>query len=89
MIVENGQEYIWANLYQKNWLVKFEAWTGRVVKRLNLGVLEDIAVLTPSELYPLMNVYGKPEYSLNGIAYDPISKYFYITGKHWAYLFKI
>jgi glutamine cyclotransferase len=59
MIEEDGKEYIWANLYQQNWIVKIDATTGTVVKRINLRLLEDIAILTPSEIYPKMTNYGK------------------------------
>jgi glutamine cyclotransferase len=89
LVVENGKEYIWAHLYRLNWIVKVDTSTGLVMKRINLGVLQDIAVLTPSESYPSMYNYGDQDQALNGLAYDPVKDFFYVTGKKWGYIFKI
>ena len=58
LVTQNGKEYIWAHLYRLNWIVKIDTSTGLVVKRINLGVLQDIAMLTPSESYTSMYNYG-------------------------------
>lgn len=45
--------------------------------------------MTPSEIPPKISNYSKQNYVANGIAYDPVEDFYYITGKNWAYIFKI
>jgi glutaminyl-peptide cyclotransferase len=72
--------YIYANIWQTNFIVKINPVNGNVVGRLDLSRLNnEIKSLYPQAL------------ELNGIAYDKNSKSFLVTGKFWpkAYLIKI
>lgn len=70
--------FIYANLYMKNEIVKIDAETGNVVGRLDLNPLLQEA----QKRYP---------YSLetNGIAFNPQTNTFLVTGKMWPYYFEI
>ena len=68
---------IWANVYGDSYIVKIDAKTGKVLARLEL-----------ESIFPA----GLPrdiDHVLNGIAYNPVSQTFYITGKYWPYLYEI
>ena len=70
--------YIYANVYQTDFIVKIDAESGHVVGRLNMtGLLKDSDI--------------DPERTdvLNGIAYDSSTKKFYITGKRWPKMFEM
>ena len=70
--------FIYANIYMKNEIVKIDAESGNVVGRLNLTPLLQEA----QKRYP---------YSLetNGIAFNPETNTFLVTGKMWPYYFEI
>jgi glutamine cyclotransferase len=68
---------IWANRYQTDTLVEFDPKTGRV-----LGYADLSGLLKESEKTGNEDV-------LNGIAYNPKDKLFYVTGKNWPKLFAI
>lgn len=71
--------FIYANVWQKNHIVKIDPSTGKVIGILDFtGVLERYA--SPSEV-------AKTDV-LNGIAYDSINKKFFITGKYWPKVFE-
>jgi glutaminyl-peptide cyclotransferase len=72
--------YIFANVWQTNWIVKIDPKDGRVVGKLDLSTIGNEIEGT----YPTADV-------LNGIAYDKNSKAMLITGKLWpkAYLIRI
>jgi glutamine cyclotransferase len=69
----NGE--LWANVYTTNVIVKIDPETGKVLGQLDLTNL-------PVTRYSNTDV-------LNGIAYNPDSKTFYVTGKRFAELFEI
>jgi glutamine cyclotransferase len=72
--------YIFANVWNTNWILKIDPASGKVVGRIDLSAIgEQIRVM-----YPEANV-------LNGIAYDPNSKALLITGKLWpkTYLIRL
>ncbi len=77
----NELEYIngelWANIYQKDEIVRINPKTGAVIGRINMDGL-----LAPNDLHPAIDV-------LNGIAYDPKTNKIYVTGKKWPKLFEI
>ncbi len=75
--------YIYANVYETNNIVKIDPNTGNVVGMLNLTALltADPAPLNGREV-DLNNV-------LNGIAYNPDTNTFFVTGKRWSKLFEI
>ena len=70
--------FVYANVWFKNYIVKIDPKQGKVVARYDVE--------------NLMNQYmpglGNDDV-LNGIAYNPTTKNFYITGKNWPLLFEI
>lgn len=70
--------FIYANVFQTNFIVKIDTLTGKVVGKLDLTSL----VFEAKSKNPHADV-------LNGIAYDSISDKIYVTGKLWANLYEI
>ena len=72
--------YIFANVWQTNWIVKVDPKTGRVVGKLDLSRIGNEI----RAQYPAADV-------LNGIAYDKNSGAILVTGKLWpkSYLIRI
>ena len=70
--------FIFANLFTTNFILKIDAVTGKVVQKADLTYLFQKA----QAKYP-----GSQE--MNGIAYNPVSRRFYVTGKMWPYVFEI
>lgn len=70
--------YIYANIWTKNYIVKIDPNTGKVVGLLNLSLLTDEA----KTKNPNADV-------INGIAFDSISNKIYVTGKLWANIYQI
>ncbi|GAB2827975.1 glutaminyl-peptide cyclotransferase [Ferruginibacter profundus] len=82
-IVENINEleyvngFIYANIYTTNIIIKIDAASGEVIKKIDLTFLYQQALKqNPNSL------------EMNGIAYNPETKRFYITGKMWPYIFE-
>lgn len=75
--LEFVDDYIWANIYQYNYLAKINAKT---------GVVEAMVDLT--SLYNYVDNKSTIDV-LNGIAYHPTKKTFFVTGKLWPYYFEI
>ncbi|MFP4372320.1 MAG: glutaminyl-peptide cyclotransferase [Halanaerobium sp.] len=74
--LEYHNGYIYANIWQKDYIVKINAETGEVEAYLDLnGILET-------------NYEGEIDV-LNGIAYNPENKSFLITGKLWPKIYEI
>jgi len=71
--------FIFANRWQQDVIYVIDPRSGRVRAKIPL------ANLLPSDERPR----GRDDGSLNGIAYNPESKTFYITGKKWPKLFEI
>src|SRR5260221_1013329 len=70
--------YIYANRYLKNYILKIDPGTGKVVGKLDLSSLvEHERVLNPN---------GDV---LNGIAYDPDNDKIYVTGKLWTGIYQL
>jgi glutamine cyclotransferase len=83
--VENVNEmewvdgFIYANKYLTDFILKINPTTGQVVARADLsGILgkNNIAPTSKTEV-------------LNGIAYHPEKKSFFVTGKYWPAMFEI
>jgi glutamine cyclotransferase len=71
--------YVYANVYQTDDIIKINLSNGMVEARANLkGILE----ANNQPYYENRDV-------LNGIAYNPATKTFYITGKKWPALFEV
>lgn len=72
--------YIFANIYETNWIIKIDPATGMIAGKLDLSAIgREIRATAPNA-----NV-------LNGIAYDENSRALLITGKLWpkAYLIRL
>lgn len=69
---------VWANVYQRDEIVRIDATTGRVTGILNAAALARDA-----------GRFGDREAVLNGIAWDPGSGTFYVTGKLWPTMYEI
>ena len=67
---------VYANVWQRDFIVRIDPTSGRVTQRINASGLLDAAAA------PAAGV-------LNGIAYNPESQRFYITGKRWPQLFEV
>jgi glutaminyl-peptide cyclotransferase len=76
--LEYINNYIYANVYETNSIIKIDPLTGRVTGSLDLSSLANEA----RGRHP-----GSLE--MNGIAYDPVSRKIYITGKMWPTLYEI
>jgi len=70
--------FIYANRYLKNYIVKIDPATGKVVARLDL-----------SSLVEAEHVKNPDGNVLNGIAYDPDNDKVYVTGKLWVSIYQI
>ena len=81
---------IWANLFGGNVIVAIDPVTGVIQEGLDLKPLYDAEMRYVSDL---MNGntrnYDFGNNVLNGIAYDPATKDWYVTGKRWNLLFKL
>ncbi|MDA3780770.1 MAG: glutaminyl-peptide cyclotransferase, partial [Bacteroidales bacterium] len=67
---------IYANIWTTETIVKFDAKTGRVLAFINMNGL-------------LNNFTNNRIDVLNGIAYEPNEKLFYVTGKWWPKMYKV
>lgn len=72
---------IYANVYTKDYIVGIDPESGKVLRQIDLAGL-----LPENDHYPGFDKYN---YVLNGIAYEPGSGHFYITGKKWPKLFEV
>lgn len=68
---------VYANVYQTDRIVKIDERTGAVI-----GQMECKNLLTEQDKHPEIDV-------LNGIAKNPVTGNYYITGKNWPKLFEI
>ncbi len=77
----NELEYIegaiYANVWQSPKIIKIDPRSGQVT------AIIDLNDIVPSEYR------GHTDYVLNGIAYDPGGKRFFVTGKMWPYVFEV
>lgn len=72
--------FIYSNQWQTNYILKIDPNSGKVVGRMDLGSLvSDIRNKLPGHDYDY----------LNGIAYNPATKTFFITGKRWPSIYEI
>jgi glutamine cyclotransferase len=75
--LEYAQKAIWANVYGKPYILKIDPQTGKVLGRLNLEAL-----------FP-KNIPRDMDHVLNGIAFDPSSATYFVTGKFWPVMYEI
>lgn len=70
--------FVYANQWQYDYIVKIDPSTGNVIAKYDLGGLHD----SVKKMDPNAEV-------LNGIAYNPSTKKFYVTGKNWPQMYEI
>jgi glutaminyl-peptide cyclotransferase len=75
--LEYIQDLIWANIWQKPYIVCISPEDGSVVAWIDLT-----PIIPPRLRYP-------DQYVANGIAYDPEGKRLFVTGKCWPVLYQI
>lgn len=73
---------IYANVWNTDRIVRIDSTTGAVT-----AIIDASGLLTPEE-QTLANQAGSNAV-LNGIAYDPETEHFYITGKRWPLIFEV
>ncbi|MEZ4629365.1 MAG: glutaminyl-peptide cyclotransferase [Deinococcales bacterium] len=71
--------YIYANIWHSDTILKIDKNNGKVISQIDASKL-----LSPEERAQL-----DTEAVLNGIAYNPSSNTFYLTGKWWPKLFEV
>ncbi len=69
---------IWANVWQKGWIVRIDPASGKLLGRIDLNALADEE-----------RKKSKNSDVLNGIAHDPATDRIFITGKNWPRLYEI
>ncbi|TVP45295.1 MAG: glutaminyl-peptide cyclotransferase [Gemmatimonadales bacterium] len=72
-------DHIYGNVFRSDRIVRIDKRTGAVVAEI------DATPLNPESGRPV----GDPEAVLNGIAWDPDSDTFYLTGKRWPTMFQV
>lgn len=77
--LECVNNYIYANVWQTNTIVKINKNSGKVVAEIDASNLLSLLENKPSDVDAV----------LNGIAYNTKSNTFYLTGKLWSKLFEV
>jgi glutamine cyclotransferase len=79
--------YLYANRYLRNYIVKIDPATGKVLARLDLSSIVD----AERARRPGGQVSGSIDYDhvLNGIAYDRENDKIYVTGKLWSGIYQL
>ena len=72
-------EHIYANAWNTDYIFRIDKWTGAID-----ALIDASALLTDAERAALQR-----DSVLNGIAWNPESETFYITGKNWEKLFEV
>ena len=73
--------YVFANVYQSDFIVKIEPTSGHVKGKMTLPGM-------PEQYFPSQIIAGRTDV-MNGIAYDSITKKMFITGKRWPKMFEV
>lgn len=77
--IECVGSFIYANVWQKDVILRFDKLTGDLS-----AIIDASGLLKPHE-----KVRAGPEGVLNGIAYYPSHQTFFITGKYWPWIFEV
>lgn len=70
--------FVYANQWQYNYIIKIDPNVGEVVGKLDL-----------TDLVNKVKAQAPYANELNGIAYNPETKKFYVTGKNWPQIFEL
>lgn len=81
--LEYANGYIYANVFETNNIVKIDPSSGNVVGTINL------TALLSADPMPLNGREVDMNNVLNGIAYNPQTNTFFVTGKRWSKMFEI
>lgn len=77
MVIEDGKQYLYINVYFERRILKVDYETGKVVKEIDaLNMIQNQQGLKHDEV-------------VNGIAYNPGNKIFLLTGKNWANFYQM
>jgi glutaminyl-peptide cyclotransferase len=76
--LEYADSFVYANIWQTNYIVKIDPSRGKVVNKYDFTSLVNQYIINT----PNVDV-------MNGIAYNKKSKTFFITGKNWPLLFEV
>jgi glutaminyl-peptide cyclotransferase len=68
---------IWANVYLTDAIVEIDPKTGVVVGYVDMPSLRELLINNPEAE------------AFNGVAYNPESGHFYVTGKDWNKIFEV
>jgi glutaminyl-peptide cyclotransferase len=86
-------DYVYGNLWQTNFIIQIDKYSGNVTQLIDASGL-----LTPELIREMPSFIEDPNTGevrapgnnvLNGIAYNPETDTFYITGKYWPRLFEV
>ncbi len=77
--------YVYANLYQSDYIIKINPATGRIEGRADLGSIRNQLGIRPLHL----SITSRDPEVLNGIAYDSVNNRIFVTGKYWPKLAEI
>lgn len=77
--------YVYANKYQSNLILKIDPSNGQVVAKADLT---DLLNANKNKYFPNTD-FNNGDAVLNGIAYNPATNKFYITGKLWPVIFEL
>ena len=81
---------IWANIFGGNVIIGIDPTTGQIKEGLDLKPLFDTEInYVNNRMMGNMRGYDFPNNVLNGIAFDPETRDWYVTGKRWNFLFKL
>lgn len=72
---------IWANVWTEDRILAIDADSGRVTASADLSSLKT--------LFPKPADWDPNDNCLNGIAWDPASRHYFVTGKRWPKLYEI
>lgn len=86
--LEFAQGALFANVYGSDRIVRIHLGPGPQTGCVT-GVLDLQSLLLPKEREKLVAEHGLLNSILNGIAFDPESGDFFVTGKNWPYFFRI
>lgn len=70
---------LYANIWQKNWILRIDKITGEVT-----GIIDASTLLSQFEKRKLLL-----DHVLNGIAFRPKTNTFFLTGKEWPWIFEV
>lgn len=90
--LECVDDSIYANLWRTTFIVEIDKFTGNIIGLIDATDLltdEQIVEIPGSTVADDGTIYPSSSGVLNGIAYNPENDTFFITGKHWPWVFEV